>query len=465
MLKKLISLLLATILAISLAACSLSDEKADTTGSGKEQLNILCYAFDRDILRGNVSFPNYVRRFQEQYNVEVKLETLGTGNMSEEDMADFEKKVATSFYASDGPELVFITNATHLVNSMVKQSAVDDANGKISNTGKIYAALLGKKIYYVPIGMAPITEQFNKKMLDELGMREVRPDLTKEGYYEIRDRWLAKAPRILAWRDFNYTLDKYLDQDKIYDSTSNRVTLDTPAVKEALKNIHDEIYNNYKLDKSYTYKNYYNMLYVPESKEYKNLEKLYFSPGYKTQSLWGQISGENGNMLFARNIQAALLSDVEVIPQYSNGKMSLKTCGFLVNKKGKNLELAYKFIDGLLDNEAQLDMMKPGKIFQYYPVNKDIEEEIKNTDFQEKYDEHAIATRDYMLDMIKNGKCELYLDTDGTEHGASSKWNGLYDRLTKEMIKLIFADKPYSDAELSGELKKLENELNIWLNE
>ena len=70
-----------------------------------------------------------------------------------------------------------------------------------------------------------------------------------------------------------------------------------------------------------------------------------------------------------------------------------------------------------------------------------------------------------MLDMIKNGNCELYLDTDGTEHGTSSKWNGLYDRLTKEMTKFIFADKSYSDAELSGELKKLENELNIWLNE
>ncbi|HYE12659.1 MAG TPA: hypothetical protein VEF53_21040 [Patescibacteria group bacterium] len=41
----------------------------------------------------------------------------------------------------------------------------------------------------------------------------------------------------------------------------------------------------------------------------------------------------------------------------------------------------------------------------------------------------------------------------------------LYERFKKQVIKMIFADIPYSDDELERELKRLEAEYTIWLNE
>lgn len=467
MFEKLIALLLSVVLTFPLTGCSRSAAKIGVPegGKGQKELTILCYAYDYDNLVDNVYYSNYIKKFRKQYDIAVKVEPIGVGNGSDEDIEDFEKKVATKLYAKNGPELIFVLNKANLTESMVRQGVAADLKEKISNIDKIYTSLLDKEIYYIPIGIFPVSIRYNKKLLDELGIEEIGLDMTKEGYYEIHDKWLAKAPRYLTLRDFNYTLGRYLGLDKIYDSANNKITANTPAVKQGIKDIHNEIYNHYKLDKSYTYENYYNMLYVPDSEEYKKLEKVYFSKECKEQNLWGQIPGKIDNMLYARNINEGLFLDVIMVPDYKNNKLNLSTCGFLINKNGKNLELAYEFVNGLLSNETQLDMFKPGKISQFYPINKDIEEEIKKLDSQEKYKEKAVDTRDYLLGLIKNGKCELSLRTSGIRQTNMDKVSKIHRKFTKDITKFIFADKSYSDEELSEELKRLEDEYNIWLNE
>ena len=465
MYRKFISLLLAAILAISLAGCSLSAGKTNASDSGKKKLTVLCYAGDQETFTKSTYYSKYVQKFQKQYDADIDVEAIGTGNGSDEDMDDFVKKVAARLYEKKGPELIFVRNEANLTEAMVQQGVAVDAKGKIANIDKIYPTLLDKEIYYVPIGIFPASILYNKKILDDLGVGNIRLDMTREDYYQIHDKWLAKTPRYLTWKDYNYTLTRYLGMDKIYDSANNRITVDTPGIKQGINDMHNEIYSYYKLDKGYTYENYYNMLYVPDSEEYNKLQKFYFSPECEEQNLWGQISGDSDNMLYARNINMGLSLDVEMAPDYKNGKLNLSTCGFLINKNGNDLELAYEFINGLLGDEAQLDMFKPSKISQFYPVNRDIEDEIKKLDSQEGYKKEAVDAGDYMLGLIRDGKCELYIGTDGIRQKNIDKVNKIYRKFTKDIMKLIFADKPYSDAELSGELKKLENEYNIWLNE
>lgn len=470
MCKRFISILLISALIVTLTACSQIVKKNTASDAvispnikdGQAEINILYY--NGISLFKNSNFIDYTRKFEKQYGVKVNLKAIGDGNGSENDMENFQKKMNTYLYEKKGPELIFGNNQqANLVKLLIKQSAVVDLKDKIPNIKKIYDALLDKEVYYVPIGMDYTGSLLNKKVLEELGINELETDWSYEDYVELREKWLTYSQRYFTIDEFNYISDRYLWQCRLYDVQSKKVTINTLEVKNAINSIRNIIYSNYKLNNDYTYKNYYNMLYEPMSEEGLSEKRLLSSKEYKQESLRAVGSGNNSSRLYARQIQDALESGLVLMPDFKEDQ-DLFSYGFLVNKNGNNLELAYEFINGLLEDKTQMDMLKPDKFYQYYPVNKEIEEEIIKAESQEGFEKEVIEIKESALNRIKEGHAHLFV-LKSMDNPTMIQNYQLYERLKKQMIKYLFADTTYSNDALDNELKRLEAEYTIWLNE
>jgi spermidine/putrescine-binding protein len=380
-------------------------------------------------------------------------------------MENFQKKINTHLHEKKGAELILGNDSQRdMVKLLIKQSAVMDLRDKVPNIKKIYDALLNQEVYYVPIGMDYNGPNFNKKVLQELGIKELGIEWEPKDYFELKEKWLKHSPRYFTVGEFNYITDRYLWQCKLYDAQNKKATINTPEVKSAIKSIRDEIYGSYELNNNYKYENYYNMLYEPASEEALSEEALLFTKEYKQQDLYARGNSNTSSRLYARQIQDALDSGLVFSPNYKDIDTDLYSYGFLVNKNGNNLELAYEFINGLLADETQMEMWQPDVVYQYYPVNKEIEEEIIKAELQENADQKAIAIKEAALNRIKQGHAHL-LVLKNMGNATMLEDYQLYERLKKQMIKFIFADMQYSDEELSRELKNLEAEYTIWLNE
>lgn len=470
--KRFISLLLVVVLMVSLTACSQIAQKNTTSNDvispgikdGKPEISILYYAGDTFLSKNN-DFLSYIRKFEKQYGVEVSLKAIGDGNGSENEMENFQKKINTYLHEKKGPELILGNDSQRdMVKLLIKQSAAMDLRDKIPNIKKIYDALLDQEVYYVPIGMDYNSSNFNKKVLEELDIKELGTEWAPKDYLELREKWLKHSPRYFTVGEFNYITDRYLWQCKLYDAQNKKATINTPEVKSAIKSIRDEIYGNYELNNNYTYENYYNMLYEPSSEEALSEEEFLFSKEYKQQNLYSRGNSNTSSRLYARQIQDTLGSGLVFSPEYKDIDTDLYSYGFLVNKNGNNLELAYEFINGLLADETQMEMWQPSNVYQYYPVNKEIEAEIIKAEVEENADQKVFAIKETALNRIKQGRAHL-LVLKNMDNAAMIEDYQLYERLKKQMIKFIFADTPYSDDELSSELKSLEAEYTIWLNE
>lgn len=472
MYKRFISLLLTVTLMVSLTACSQMVKKNaasnDVISPGikdeKPEINILYYA-GNTFLSKNSKFLSYIKKFEKQYGVEVSLKAIGAGNNSENDIENFQKKINTYLHEKNGPELILGDDRqADMVQRLIKQSAVMNLRDKIPNIKKIYEALLDQEVNYVPIGMDYDGSNFNKKVLEDLGIKELGAEWEPKDYFELREKWLKHTPRYFTSDEFNYITDRYLLKCKLYNAQNKKAMINTPEVSSAIKSIREEIYGNYKLNNNYTYENYYNMLYEPASEEALNEGELLFSKEYKQQSLNARGSSNTSSRLFARQIQDTLDSGLVIRPDYKDNDTDLKSYGFLVNKNGNNLELAYEFINGLLADEMQMEMWQMDNVYQYYPVNKEVEDNIRKAELEENSDQKAIAIKENALNRIKQGQAHLYVLKNMDNATMIEKYQ-LYERLKKQMVKFIFADTPYSDEELGSELKKLEAEYTIWLNE
>lgn len=466
--RRLVSLGLIAALILSLTACSHSKATAENVISPngdktKPELTILYYAGTK--LQKNSVFADYTRKFEKQYGVKVNLSPMGDGNWSESDMENFIKKINTKLYAKEGPELIYSDSmrGNNLVSLMTNAAAVVELRDKVPNINKIYDGLTDKEVYYAPVGIEYQGSNVNKEVLEELGIKELGLEWELEDYLALQEKWRTYKKRYFTSSEFFYTTNKYFSTIKIFDLENKKVSLNTVEVKNAINSIGDEIFSSYLLDKDYKYENFYNMLYEPSSTEAKNNEMLRFSKEFLAESLWSAGYTSNSR-LFARDIQATLDSGAVLLPEYKGSNLDLASYGFMVNKNGGNLELAYEFINGYLGDEIQLGMLQPVDMYQYYPVNKEIEEKLLKAELEEGAGAQAMDMKRYVLNKLKQGQAHLNV-TRNADHGEALQYSKLSAKFIKEITKFIFADQSYSDEELSAALKKMEDEYTIWLNE
>jgi ABC-type glycerol-3-phosphate transport system substrate-binding protein len=418
-------------------------------------LTILCSAEDINFLKKNPVLVEYKKSFEKNFGVKVTYSPVGTIINSDESLNNYYKELATKLYTKGGAELIYSSDI--IIESLIKQKAVLDLRDKVKNNSNIYDSLVAKEVFYVPIGMSASVMALNKDVVLKLGLNEPDFDWLLDDYYEIRDKWVNQKVRVFTSRDYSDIYGKYLSDVRVFDMENNKAHINTEEIVSGIKKMREEIFSRkYELE-NYTYEDYYNMLYVPTSEEWMDNYKIWSSTEYKNSHFLNQSIENDIDPFKAKDIDGRRnIKNLIVLPDVRNTKKYLSTWGFMVNANGKNLDLAYEFINGMLENEFQLKIFEDEDLM--YPVSKNIEADILNLEANQGLDEKSIGMKKYFLDQVKNGNYEFAITR-------SYKENQLREMFIKDYSQFIFGDKSYSDTELSIELQKLEDKYNIFLSE
>jgi ABC-type glycerol-3-phosphate transport system substrate-binding protein len=412
------------------------------------ELTILVTSDTRNWMK-NDGFVNYERQFEKQFGVTVNYEVYGGDNEANAG------ELMTKLITKNGPELII--DDWFNAHSLIEQGAVVNARNKVPNISKVYDSLVDSEAYYIPLGIEYPPVVLRKDMLEALQIPTPKLNWTAGDYYIMRDKWLEQSNRMFTTFEFNETNYRYLRKLELFDYRNKKANINTKELKNALERIRGEIFSgNYILDKNYTYKNYYNMLFEYTSQEFEEDMELRLSTGYEEQSLRSRRDESLINLLYVKDFDFRL-GKIVVLPESIYKDDSIWSLGLMINRNGANLELAYEYVNGLLSNEIQLEMYE-GEESRIYPVNKAIESKIAEIEKKEGYSEEALQLKKFIIGRIEKGEFQLGALRDMKEYD-------LYWMLIKDLVKYIFTDKTYSDAELSIELQKLEDKYNIYLNE
>ncbi|HYE12657.1 MAG TPA: extracellular solute-binding protein [Patescibacteria group bacterium] len=455
MIRRLLNIILVLSLIISITACqntnTINSNGSKVVKPGETELpelTILVTPNMRNWMKKDC-FDNYERQFEKQYGVTVNYEVYG---------GDYESNVGelmTKLITKDGPELII--DDWNNAHSLIEQGAVANARDKVPNISKMYESLVDSEAYYIPLGIGYQPVVLRKDMLEALQLSTPNLNWTAEDYYIMRDKWLEQSNRMFTTFELNETNSRYLRELELFDYRNKKANINTKELKNALERIRGEIFSGkYILNKNYTYKNYYNMLFEYTSQEYEEDMELRLSTGYNKQSLRSRSDESLINLLYAKDFDSRL-GKIVVLPDSIYKDNLLGSLGIMINRNGANLELAYEYVNGLLSNEIQLEMYE-GEESGIYPVNKAIESKIADIEKKEGYSEETLQLKEFIIRRIEKGEFQLGALRDMKDHD-------LYWMLIRDLVKYIFTDKPYSDAELSVELQKLEDKYNIILSE
>lgn len=449
-----ITMLLSMILSGCDKASNISKSVIKPDGETLE-LTILISVEDINFFKKNQVLDEYKKSFEKNFGIKVTYSPVGTIINSDESLNNYYKELATKLYTKGGAELIYCSDIT--IETLIKQKAVLDLSDKVKNISNIYDGLLGKEVFYVPIGIGGRVMALNKDVLLELGLNEPDFDWSLNNYYEIRDKWVSKNVRVFTSRDYYDIYGKYLSDVRVFDMENNKAHVNTEEIVSTINKMREEIFSGkYELE-NFTYENYYNMLYVPTSEEWIDNYKIKSSTEYKNSHFLNESMGNDIDPFKAKDIDGRRnINNLIVLPDVKNTKKYLSTWGFMVNANGKNLDLAYEFINGMLENEFQWKIFEDKDLM--YPVSKNIEADILNLEANQGLDEKSIEMKKYFLDQVKNGNRQFAITQ-------SYKENQLREMFIKDFSQFIFGDKSYSDTELSIELQKLEDKYNIFLSE
>lgn len=455
------------LLAFSLTSCADGNQQTSSKGEvispkpegDKVKLTILTNGTEYDILTQCFTYNTYRKKFEKDFGVDIEIlklaEDIDSSNKEERDA--YIKKLSTKLIADDGAELIFANFISP--NALIEQGAVVDLRDKVANVSKVYDKLLEEQACYIPIAMSYSSRAVIGDALNSIGRTDISLGWDSQEFYKLWDEWLTGQNMYFNGLEYGNVLEKYIDIESSFDKDSNKLSFDKQALEKSINEARGHIFGGkYELNKDYKYENYYNMFFEKTSQEFQEDIKRRTSGSSIDQGLGG---GYSENIFRAEQVSRSLReSNWLLMPQFKDKIPYLDSYGFMINKKGKNLDLAYEFINGLLDDEIQMRLFKEweGDSYDYYPVNKNIEEDIRAMEADKKLNPKGIEVKEYALQDLKSGRCQLGLI-------AYDKFTELEMLLYKDFSKYIFADEPYSFEELSVELQKLENKYNIWLNE
>ncbi|WP_425449732.1 hypothetical protein [Dethiothermospora halolimnae] len=408
----------------------------DDIKSPKQELTMAVWSGDMD--KGDIDLPikAYTQLFENENNVKVTYDIIHAVTYE-----DYIKKLNAKLYTDNGPTLIY-----KFPNTYIERGVAVDLSGKLLNLEKIYDGLKREKMFYIPIGMSKDGMILNREALKRLEIEKPNLNWTKKDYINIKEKWLKDKPREFNLAEYKEIVRYPLYELNVIDQPNKVININNEKVKNYLHKVKEKIFSrNYILNKDYDY--YYKMIFDRYSKE-------------RESHIMNYINNPDKLIRFLQipNILKLKESQIEndkflILPSVYDHE--IKSFGFIVNKKGKNIELALKYINGLLSNESQKNIYYSNS--SYYPVNKEIEKDIMRWDKDNGTDKRTMELRNTVLNRLKKEKVN-YL-------GMDNKIKIMYENIEKDLFHLIFTDKEYSDKELEGELKKLEDKYSIIFNE
>ena len=407
-----------------------------------EEISIILPDYDRWYYSSNYRILSMMAdRFTYKTGIPIKMVKVSTD--------DYIRKRNDELYTSNGPTLIFFPMWAESYKDLASKGVGIDIKDKIPNYSKIYDSLKDEENCYVPVGMVYHPLVLNKLVINDLGINEPDLDWNYDDYKNIRNSWIDKESRYFTRNEFYEVINNPIKTLNILDAENKRVSLNNEKVKEYMQDVKREIFSGkYKLNVEYTYSNYINLLRNPRSNESYDIGKL-TDFGYKSE-LTSQYSGNPLNTL------GSIGSSHQIILPEVRNKPCFSTWGFMVNKKGKNVENGLKFLNEILSDEVQYEIFITDQ--KVYPVNKNITKQIEEYEKSKNVNQHLIYLKDYLLKQIENGEVASVSELDEIYQYCEGKFENI-------LIEYIFQDEPLTAEELEEKLQRTEDELNLWLSE
>lgn len=382
--------------------------------------------------------------FKMDKNIDVSYDVIYANTYEE-----YLNKLNVKLYKEKGPTLIYFHNGSSIKNYIEQGIALDIEEDKVPNIKKLYKTFKKDDNYYIPIGINYPTMVLNKPMLDRLNIKRPNINWSRKDFLYMKNEWLESQNRTFNSTDYLYTVrHPYYELEVVYE-INKKIKLNNDKVKKFITKARNQLFSGdyiFMHDSQF----YYNAIFEYKSdefyKEYKERKQ------YNEESLIA--SHETENALKVREDNRAN-GDYIHLPNIYNKR--LNTFGFIVNKRGKNIELGLEFINELLSNKNQMKVYKD-QTYWFYPVNKEIEDKINEVDRGNGVAEKYITMRKHVLDKIKSGDDMNYL-------GEDVKVQYIRESIEKDFFKIIFSDEEYTDEELENKLIEMENKYQLYFRE
>lgn len=393
-------------------------------------------------------YYEFLKNITEEYEKEKGIK-VNIKRLSGEYYNDYIKMRHSELDLEEGPELVFIDVWDSCVD-LIKSGKVANINGRIENIYKLNSGL--RDDYFVPVSIYNGNLTLNKEKIKSLGLVMPNYDWSRNDYLKIRDKWLENEEIRFNQDEYWNLIKTTWDDVNIVNDETDKIDLNNQIIKDYVKRIREDIHSKYILYDNYTCENYSNMFSDFRSDEFREgievfkeeLEKHFVMTPYEYRK----------NLLNPLDSNSIIIDEsVEVLPDVVEyGKVH--AWGFLVNKNGRNNELAIEFLNKLLSDEIQLEMYILGSNSSgMAPVSKDIEDEIERINVDNDISNKAIDTRKFILNEIEKENYKLV-----NVYADENEFKKI--KFVKGIIKIIFADKPCTDEKIGELLLELEEELN-----
>ncbi|WP_425449805.1 extracellular solute-binding protein [Dethiothermospora halolimnae] len=439
--KRIIISIIFIILIYSLFGCHDGGGKIANGKDKKKELIIITWGEAHPVC------DMYKQVFEEEYNVKVNYEKIETSSYEE-----YLKKLHTKLYLENGPTLLFIENRD-MYQKYIDRGIAVDVTSKIPNIAKLYNGFNKEKVYYVPVGMDYWPIELNRKYLKKIGVKEPKLNWTREDYLNLKRKWSECEPRPFSYREYLDIVKYPLENLNIIYGDNTTINITNDKIKNYIKHAKGQIYSGrYILNPDYKYE-----MYTEYGQDYSNKEttKLMNFNNDICHEVLNLTGIENG--LHITDMLGKEEKNVLLLPDVMRNSYQINTWGFLVNRNGKNTELGYKFINGLLEDEQQINIYRDMS-YADFPVIKGIEEQIGKIEKEREIEDRFIKLKEYILDKFNKGEYKVY-------NSQGSKKVEFYNMLEEDLVEIIFDEKEYSDEELSRKLQKLEDKYNMWLTE
>lgn len=440
------------------------NENENEKATNEEVTVLLPYFNQKQINKETFLRINLLDKVAEQFYTEkgIKINFVQLNANSKE---DYIKKMNTTLFREQGPTLIYIDkSSTNLKDDYIKNGVALNIKGKISNANNIYDTL--KSEYYIPINMEAYFSYLQTGIIKELGCKIPDYNWTKEDYYEIYDKWLEKEKPYLVGSCFIELYRKY--EFHLY-SQEGYVNFDNSIIKGNINKLKEEISSGkYNIYPNYKYENYYNSAYVWDSEEYK---KAFDNRKSKMKDRF-TVSFGSFNALDAfglnqhvENFYSDILDihddDYLLLPNILYPYIS--TDGFIMNKRGENIEIGLEFINFILRDDIQLyltNYSREERTGEFASVVKTIEEDIDKIIELEDMDQRIIKVRETILNRIKNEEKKETLFNQETK-----KQRTLENEFEKLVFEIVFADTEYSDKRIDSILNEFEKKYKNYFSE
>ncbi len=303
-----------------------------------------------------------------------------------------------------------------------------DLTDAIPEIANIYPNL--QSPYYIPATIWVFPTALNRIVLENLGIEEELEALDRDGYMAIRATWLESTPRYYTKRRYQEEIADFHTRFSVFDLENRQVALAKAEVVAYVQELRDEIHSDQYLGIQDVEQDDF----VVQDVEHIN--------GLNTERLgWGSTHD---------------IADLIFLPPVFEPDQALLTDGYVVNRFGKNKEIAIRFLRKYLEDEYQISVYNDS--YSFYPVSRQVEERIFELDEFVYRNEKLQVLQTQILENIKQG---LYASPSNQSFEYWLMMQGLYERLEE----LVYDEDRYTREDLEAELKALEERLYLILIE